>query len=232
LEHGHGNRRSPIRHDRLSDRDAGASFVDLSAALAADLAALTDLLDSSQPEDLESSLLGLIADLSATVESYVGVRMTLTLDGNEVSFGVGRVSGPDVATSLRVPLTPLAGAPNGSALVVFASRPGALVDLAADLSFALGIEMTELALDADLVAEPDAADADAGMVGLRELSVINQAIGVLVTRGHTPETARAELHRLAQLDSGVMLHAANAVLASIQLPPAPGQLSDGPGRHG
>jgi hypothetical protein len=52
------------------------------------------------------------------------------------------------------------------------------------------------------------------MTGLDEHSAINQAIGVLIGRGHTPESAQHELHRLAKLDHDDLRAAAEALILS------------------
>jgi hypothetical protein len=57
-----------------------------------------------------------------------------------------------------------------------------------------------------------------GMTGLEGQFAIHQAIGVLIERGYTPETALDELRRLAQLDCGELQHAAEQVLATIAEP--------------
>jgi hypothetical protein len=99
--------------------------------------------------------------------------------------------------------------------VLYAATPGAFVDLAADLSYALGLDRTHLVLDQHLIAPT----AGSGM-GLDTQSAINQAIGVLIGGGHTLESARHELDRLASLDSDDLHRAAQAVLASVLAPPA------------
>lgn len=96
-------------------------------------------------------------------------------------------------------------------MVLYAATPGAFVDLAADLAWVLRLEPTALALDQHLVV-PVSSD---GLVGLAEHATINRAIGVLIARGHTPASARGELRRQADLDSGDVPAAAQRVLDSI-----------------
>jgi hypothetical protein len=187
--------------------------VDL-AALAADLASLTRAL--GRPGiDLEAETRTLTLDLARAVESYVGLRITMAFDAHEISCSAyaDGASGAEIATSLRLPLPPLAPVGAGSRLVLYAATPGAFVDLAADLTYALALESTSLALDQD-VRPP----MGGGIDGLRSLSDINQAIGLLVGRGHTIPSARAELRRLAQLDSGDLHHVAAGLLVTVRPP--------------
>jgi hypothetical protein len=108
-----------------------------------------------------------------------------------------RFAGSD-ETSLRLPLSALGNAGLLGALVFYAGNPGAFVDLAADLSFALGLGPDVVALDQDLTPISDPAGLT-GLTGLAEMSQVNQAIGILIERGHVPHSARTELHRLANL---------------------------------
>ncbi len=96
-----------------------------------------------------------------------------------------------------------------SRIVFYAATPGALVDLAADLSHALGVptitgRVSDGGEPAD-VAGHDAAirlDDDlppvsmvSGLVGLAELSTINRAAGFLIGQGHLPVDAHDTLRR-------------------------------------
>jgi hypothetical protein len=183
--------------------------VDISAALIADLALLTQALDT-EGLDLEAGLRSLAADVKMAVTSYTGMTVTIALDGHEVTFTVHDTptAAASSRTSLLIPLNALTTTDPQSALVLYAATPGAFVDLAADLSYALGMEATALAFDRHLPA-PDAQSASTGL-GTRV--AIDQAVGILIGRGHTPETARDELHRLADLDHGDLRVAAERVI--------------------
>jgi hypothetical protein len=189
--------------------------VDISAALAADLAALTDGLGDPQV-DLETQLRTLAADLARAVASFSGLTMTIRLDDRAVSFSAGAGAGDGIGAaeaSVEIPLSPLTGAQDGSSLLVFAAVAGAFVDLAADLSYILDLNPVLLVLDQHLhlAATPDGA----GMAGLDEYSLVNQAIGVVIARGHTPDSALEELRRLAALDGGALGSGAAAVLRTL-----------------
>lgn len=167
--------------------------MEISAALAADLKALTEILDSPDV-DLEALLQSFADDTKRAIDSYVGLAMTLIIDDYPVTLSTGSNLPADRAvTSLRVPLDVLSAVEPGSMLLLYAASPGAFVDLAADLSFALGLPPGTVALDEDL--EP--AEYPAGVDGLVELSRVNQAIGILIEQGRLPDDARAELLRLA-----------------------------------
>lgn len=193
--------------------------MDISARLAHGLAALSQSLDSPGV-DLEAGLRTLIADLRRAVASYTGLTLTITLDGQDVSVTVrdDEATTPvrmKHATSLLIPLDALTPAGTAGTLLLYAATPGAFVDLAADLSFALGGNGSRLVLDGHL--DPPAVST--GITGLREHSAINQAIGVLIGRGHTPESAREELHRLAALDHDDLPAAAERLIRSTRRRP-------------
>ena len=188
--------------------------MDISAALAADLALLTQALDDSGI-DLEAGLRAFTAGLKLAVASFTGMTMTIGLDGHDVSFTVHDHATIHPATSLLIPLAPVTPTDTASTLLLYAATPGAFVDLAADLIYALRIEPTALVLDGHLDPPADAAGLT-GLTGLDEHSAINQAIGVLLGRGHTPESAHHELQRLAALDHNNLHAAAESLIHSIR----------------
>jgi hypothetical protein len=182
-------------HEQISDRDAsGAPPVDISAALAVDLTALTDALDDPRT-DLGTQLGSFVDDVRSAVGSYLGLSMTTVVDGHAVTLDLiedlGDSSG--LAASLLLPLPAIADAEPGSVLLLYAAKAGAFVDLAADLTWALGLDPAALILDEHLTAPAEVS----ALSGLQELSIINQAVGVLIDRGHTPQAARDELHQHA-----------------------------------
>jgi hypothetical protein len=178
----------------------------VSAALVADLKALTDVLDEPGV-DLEQLLRTLAVDAQRAVDSYLGLAMTLIIDGYPITLTA--IDAVDIATSLRLPLDVLGDADPGSVLVLYAAKPGAFVDLAADFSFALGLSPGIVALDDDLTP----TNVSPGLIGLAELAQVNQAIGILIERGHLPDGARAELHRLADRGHTTVAAAARQVIS-------------------
>ena len=183
--------------------------MDISAALAADLALLTQALDDSGI-DLEAGLRAFTADVKVAVASFTGMTMTIAFDGHDVSFTVHDDATIQPATSLLIPLATVTPTDPASTLLLYAATPGAFVDLAADLIYALRIEPTALVLDGHF----DPRAGSGGITGLDEHSAINQAIGVLIGRGYTPESAQHELQRLATLDHDNLRVAAEALIIS------------------
>lgn len=78
-------------------------------------------------------------------------------------------------------------------MTFYASKAGAFVDLAADLAGILSLAPGLLILDGHLTI-PD-QDSD---MGLGSISLVNQAIGVLIDRGCSPEDAFGELQQLSR----------------------------------
>lgn len=121
--------------------------MDLSAALAGDLAVLTEAIDDPDL-DLQALLDALTSDLRRAVASYLGMRMTIVIEDRQVSFTAGAFNtSTATVTSLLLPLATVATSEARSTLVFYASVPGAFVDLAAHLSVALGIDPSTLILD-------------------------------------------------------------------------------------
>lgn len=163
----------------------------IDAALAADLDILTEALD--QPgADVLHTLHQLSVDAQAAVPTYLG--LSVTVDNSDPPFTLttledGRAA--DVRTSLCLML-PGAGDGRASpsvALILYAGTSGTFVDLTADLAWLLGRPLGDFALDQHLSSPTSPGTG----THLRTASVINQAIGVLIGRGYTPERAHREL---------------------------------------
>ena len=163
----------------------------IGAALAADLGILTAALDEPGADVLHS-LRRLGVGAQAAVPSYLG--LSVTVDGSDPPFRFTTVedgTADDIRTSLRLTLP---GVGDGWAspsvtLILYAGTPGTFIDLSADLAWLTGRPPSDFALDQHLSVP---AGSDAGTY-LRTASVINQAIGVLIGRGHTPAHAHREL---------------------------------------
>lgn len=142
---------------------------------------------------LTASLTTLQAGLGHAVPSYLGLQLTITQNGYPVVLTAGP-PGPTVTTSLRLPLTLISvGCQTGSQLIIFATTPGAFVDLNADLCHAFGGTNPAIVLDADL---PPISQL-VGLSGSTELGEINRAVGVLIERGTDPDLAHGTLRRHA-----------------------------------
>lgn len=177
--------------------------------LTAQLDALTVVLDEPG-DDLQAIIDVLVDDLSAAVSSFLGLRMTLhQLDECPVTLTTMDTNPLMAGACLTLSLgRPTSEGQDGS-VVFYAGNPGAFVDLAADLQRVHG----QVHLDDQL---PSAGDhiGRPGLTGLAEHSVVNRAIGVLITRGHIPGEALAELRRRAADTVSSVPDAARHVLAS------------------
>ena len=184
------------------------------SALAADLALLTDALDTGSV-DIASTFSLLSSDVAAAVSSYAGLSVRIhslgglaeltTLDDPAVIAGV--------VTSLRIPVPVASQVPGPSVVIVlYATLAGAFVDLAADLAWLTGVALADVGLDLDL--DPRARSGVATPIS--SLSSIDQAMGVLVGRGHTPEEALVELATLAARFGGDRHAAALEILDALQ----------------
>lgn len=165
----------------------------ISLALADDIRELFENLEESS-FDACSSLAALRRDLKLIVRSSLG--FTLRLGGREpvtVTSVDYFVRTGDIATSLCFPLSWVGPEETESSIVFYAGVPGAFVDLAADLAFGLSLPHDCLRLDDDLTPTL----LESGVVGVKEASTINQAIGALIGRGHTSQSAQTELRRQA-----------------------------------
>ena len=154
---------------------------------------------AEQPVELDKSLTALTEAVKSAAPSYRGLALTLVIDKQPVSVTSAEPGiTSDIATSLRLSLAWVPSLSADSRITFYASTPGTFVDLAADLSFALGSD--SLRLDEDL---PSALVS--GLSGVGRLSAINKAVGVLISHGHAPGSAQRELR-----------HPANATPCSIQ----------------
>ena len=169
--------------------------MEVTPAVAADLAALSEALDDPGA-DLAVLLHQLAADAKFAVGTFVGLTVRLAVDGesnNLTAIEAGAASG-DVRASLLLSLDAADGVGTdpadgvGTDLVLYASALGAFTDLAADLAWLTGRNLTDFALDQHLVV-PARDEVD----GLFARSLVNQAIGMLIARGGTPEQAERDL---------------------------------------
>jgi hypothetical protein len=165
--------------------------MEIPGALLAELTALS--AESTDPAfDLPGLVQALQDALLAAVPSGLGLSITIRVGLPAVT--VTTLEGTaTVESSLRVPLpSPLSE--SGSTVVVFyAGIPGALVDLAADLQWALHLPAEAMLLDQNLTPASGANP----IAGLSEMSVVHRALGALLAQGRTPEAAAAVLRTSA-----------------------------------
>lgn len=187
--------------------------MDLSVAFAVDLRRLCDTGDIDDA-DIAALLTALGAEARATIDSFAGITFVLMTDGHPIRFTAfeAGMTEADVVTSVMLPLAALAATEAGSMLIIYAARPGALVDLAADAAVALGITPDSVSLDRHLPGPGELS----GPSGLADALVMNQAIGVLLDRGLLPATARLEVHRLAWMSAITLGEASSALIATAE----------------
>ncbi|PZS36187.1 MAG: hypothetical protein DLM58_02275 [Pseudonocardiales bacterium] len=125
----------------------------------------------------------------------------------------------DAHGSLLLPLPLICAAAPGSVLVLYAGNAGAFTDLAADLSWALGLPLSAFTLDQHTHKHHPADKAIPS--GLVVFSLINQALGVLIAWGRTHEQAHDELRRQATDTRSDLPTAAAAIIESIGPGPGP-----------
>ncbi|HEY3090967.1 MAG TPA: hypothetical protein VGJ59_23200 [Jatrophihabitantaceae bacterium] len=187
--------------------------MEITAAVAADLAALTEALDEPDA-DFAMLLHQLAADAKVAVGTFVGLTIRM-ITGDQPSnltvFEDGAASG-DVKASMLVPTHGIvdgARAETTIDLILYAGAPGAFTDLAADLAWLSGLDLVDFTLNQHLII-PERDEVD----GLFARSLIDQAIGMLIALGSTPEQAERELAARAVRD-GLDRHiAARQILTS------------------
>ena len=189
--------------------------MEIIAALAADLAILTQALDDPDSVVIES-VQHLASDVLSAAPSFLGLTVTVHDSDPPFTFTTreDRVEPGDVRTSLMMGLSH-DGA--GARVILYAGTPGAFVDLAADLSWLARHTLAGCELDQHLVLPAVASTA----TPLRSASAINQTIGVLIGAGLTPEEAHRELEVRAATADTDRLTAAGEILAVLPYRPEP-----------
>ena len=161
--------------------------MEITAALAADLAILTQALDDPD-SDVAESVLRLARAVGSAVPSFLGLTVTVHDSDPPFTFTTleDHVGPGDVRTSLMMALSHDGAI---ARVILYARTPGALVDLAADLSWLARRTLAGCELDQHLILPPVASTA----TNLHAVSAVNQAIGALIGAGHSPEQAHREL---------------------------------------
>ncbi|TPG36704.1 ANTAR domain-containing protein [Mycolicibacterium hodleri] len=182
------------------------------AALAAELEILTAALEEPGA-DVAHSLQSLMQYAANAVATYLGLSVLVARSEPAFAFTVlaDGVAAEDVHTSLHV-VVPGPGERGGRFAVtvtLYARSPGAFVDLAADLAWLTKSPVSDFVLDQHL-AIPAPSTSGTTLVGA---SLVNQAVGVLIGRGYTPEEARGHIDAHAARARTDRLDAAERILA-------------------
>lgn len=191
-----------------------------SSDLTTSLALLTDALDDPDV-DLDAGVAALTADARSAVHSYLGLTVIISGDP-PVAFTVFPEPGPvpEIRASLRMPMLGNHVGDPGVVFILYAGRPGAFVDLAADLAWIYGRTSNELRLELDQHLHPHTAPE--GTVTLDDAVLLNQAIGVLIARGATPEGARRDIDARAARDGIDRAGVATSIVAALTPKPPSG----------
>lgn len=188
--------------------------MDITPALAADLATLSEALDATDG-DITEALRQLVVDTKLAVHSYLG----LTVTSDDARFPLTLVvmedsaHPADIVSSLMMPMSDGSADGDGArlAVILYAGKRGAFVDLAADLSWLTGRAHSDFALDQHL-----SLPAESVLDGrVQSASLINQAIGVLLGHGYTPERAEFEIEARAAAAGHSRSDAAGIILGNV-----------------
>jgi len=198
----------------------------------ADLAALTKTFDDPDV-DLLRSLRQFADQVRLAVPSCVGISMSLTSAQSRVELEAmdDDLDRKRICSSLAIPAAAVRGRKTEAGpdrwdaeVIIYASAPGSLVDLAADLGWLTTLGWPTFALDQHLAGPP------VGMDGLPVMSVINQAIGVLIGRGRTSAQATVDLDLRAAATGTSRWAVATSILAGlsgVSVHPGPDAIDDG-----
>lgn len=132
------------------------------------------------------------------------------------------VESSDITTSLRLELstTDYPGSEPEEfptvVLILYATAPGAFVDLSADLGWLLGSSRASAIVPDENLTPPAFQPIE---TALAEDSSVNQAMGLLIGRGHTPGQARQELERLSHISMQSVGAQATQLLADLPIDP-------------
>ncbi len=188
--------------------------MEFSRALVVQLAVLSEAL-SDPGIDLQEQLHELGQSVRTSVSSFLGLRMTVVVEDYPFTLTALEAGADPTAVGASVAITLGAAdrTATSSSVVFYAGTPGAFVDLAADAA-KQHPSPGAVVLDAHL-DDPDGAHPVAGFTGFSEISVINQALGVIMGGGRTLAQARVALEaRAAGTGRGIVATAQAIVTAA------------------
>ncbi|RYZ31735.1 MAG: hypothetical protein EOP01_02745 [Propionibacteriaceae bacterium] len=181
--------------------------MDVFRALAADLRDLA--VDLSVGGYTRTTMAMLEYNLRRKVPSILGASIALqTSEVLVVVHFVSRVLEPDEIGAVLV--LPLAGlpVPRTGSITFYAGEPGGFTVLIPDLAQALHLDPSDIDPHPSLPTTPISPRVD----GLQDFAVVNRALGFLLNRGHTLDTARTELVNHAQHHQTDLTAAAHDIL--------------------
>lgn len=158
------------------------------------LLALSAALDEPD-SDVESLLRDLGVGCARAASSCLGFSITLIEDGaaSTVTLLEAAPIGSRIVTSVTIPLDSVPGVAAGGEITFYATEDGGLVDITADLSYAL--RLAPAAAKFDLRLPP--ATPGTRLTGF-DRGIRNQALGILIDQGFDLDPARDELDRIAR----------------------------------
>jgi hypothetical protein len=157
------------------------------------LTLLSDALDDPVM-DLEAILSVLTDDLVSAVPAFLGLIITLHIDGNPVIVStLDSARNGQARASLMLSIKPAGPAAAAGSVAFYSGMPGAFIELADDARWIFNLNGPPV-LDGHLTLGRNGSEP-AGIRGLTAHTNINQAIGVLIEEGHSPAGARDELAR-------------------------------------
>jgi hypothetical protein len=189
-----------------------------STALLTALQEFGESIDQSHAS-LSAPLRDLTRDLKSAVDAFVDVEVTIFADLGLPITLTDFTDGADPAVirgSFRLVLAALQAADSIGHVTFYASRPGAVVDLAADLTYVLAraaIETSTSALSLHVDEQLQPTNRQADLTGIEEASIVGRAVGVLVGRGLPPQHAGAALVLGAQRARAGVVAYARRILA-------------------
>ena len=190
----------------------------ITAAVAEQLLLLHE--DADRTSNSAAALHRLAQAVMLAVPSCLSVTITLVRLGGDISVSTvtGAATPAPALASLAVPLSAV---PAGDLLVLRAGAAGAFLLLADDLSGLLGPGRPPVELDKHL-DRPPAPSSEEFAASLADLSVVDQALGVLVDRGLPPDAARRELWRRAGVAGTTVVAVSRNLLRSPRSDPGLG----------
>lgn len=144
-------------------------------------------------DDMIDGVRWLKREVALAVRSFIGMTITLTIDGQSVTWTsiADWVQASDVRSSLEISLANTSNEPVAGVVTFYGEKSGAFKEMA-DLFFLPATWEKQPRLDQAL--KPN---LNSGVTGLQELTNISRAVGILIARGHTPQSGLEYLRRSA-----------------------------------